>query len=142
MKKCTRCQNEQPLENFYIYKSGPREGKLWSHCKSCRKYDLYDWRKAKPEKYKENYKRGRYKYKYNLTLEEIPRFGKCPLCLKEKKLVVDHCHEKNIVRGFICYNCNTVLGHIEQKEKFQRMLDWIKNQIYKPAVPEIKGDIE
>lgn len=70
-------------------------------------------------------RRARYKYKYGLEEHEIKKYGECPLCLKEKKLVVDHCHTEGYVRGFICYSCNTLLGHIENEEKMQRIKNYL-----------------
>lgn len=34
----------------------------------------------------------------------------CLICNKKTRLVVDHCHKTNKVRGLICHHCNTALG--------------------------------
>jgi len=34
----------------------------------------------------------------------------CSVCNKKVKLVVDHCHKTNKVRGLLCHHCNTALG--------------------------------
>lgn len=39
--------------------------------------------------------------------------GVCPLCLEAKPLVVDHCHETEVVRGLLCRSCNSRLGAVE-----------------------------
>lgn len=37
--------------------------------------------------------------------------GRCRICdTKTDKLVVDHCHATNKVRGLLCQNCNMALG--------------------------------
>lgn len=73
--------------------------------------------------------RAHFRAKYGLELEQIEtmwllRNGCCDLCGVEKpaphhkghhaahKLVVDHCHETNKVRGLLCYKCNTALGQL------------------------------
>lgn len=45
--------------------------------------------------------------------------GVCAICLKEKALVIDHCHATMKVRGLLCHFCNTRLYLLES--------DWIKN---------------
>lgn len=85
---------------------------------------ILKWRLRNPEKAKLMYKRARYR-KYGLELAEVKREGECPICLKEKKLVVDHCHTSGLVRDFICYNCNTVLGHIENPDKLKRIVEYL-----------------
>ena len=59
------------------------------------------------------------KKKYGLTWEkllEMKRAQKyrCALCLKKKKLVVDHDHRTGKVRKLLCRLCNVALGPIEQ----------------------------
>jgi Recombination endonuclease VII len=128
MKNCTFCKQLKPLSEYHVYRSGPRKGKIWSQCKECRKTQLYEWRKAKPEKYALLGRRARFKAKYRLDEADVPSFGECPICLKEKKLVVDHCHTHGHVRGFICYNCNTLLGHIENEDKMSRVTEYLQNK--------------
>jgi hypothetical protein len=127
-KPCSQCKVVQSLDEYHQYKSGPRVGRYWSQCKSCRYKQLKEWRKLNPEKYKQNYRKGRYQHYYNLDILDKPDNGICPICLKYKKLIVDHDHsiKEKHYRGFICYNCNTLLGHIENTEKLNRVKQYLK----------------
>jgi hypothetical protein len=41
--------------------------------------------------------------------------GKCAICCQtERKLVVDHNHTTNKVRGLLCNACNSVIGHCHE----------------------------
>lgn len=55
--------------------------------------------------------------RYNLTPDDYNKLfkkqhGKCAICGKKKKLIVDHCHQTGHVRGLICQGCNIGLGHL------------------------------
>ena len=53
--------------------------------------------------------------------------GKCAICHQKRKLVVDHCHSTNQVRGLLCYNCNTGLGHLgDSLEGLTAALDYLR----------------
>ncbi len=36
--------------------------------------------------------------------------GECSICHNVTSLVIDHCHDSGLVRGFICHSCNSMLG--------------------------------
>lgn len=42
--------------------------------------------------------------------------GKCQICEKindtKRRIALDHCHRKNIVRGFLCDRCNRGIGFL------------------------------
>ena len=40
------------------------------------------------------------------------RTGPCPVCLREKKLFLDHDHGTGHMRGWLCSSCNLSLGQI------------------------------
>ena len=71
------------------------------------------------------------KRKYGITLEDYNvmmerQEGKCAICLKQKKLAVDHCHHSGIVRGLLCLSCNVSIGHfMEDVGSFRRAIDYI-----------------
>lgn len=60
--------------------------------------------------------------KYNLSISDYEKlleaqdFG-CKICgkrcleTKNNVLMVDHCHKTDKVRGLLCGNCNSMLGH-------------------------------
>ena len=58
------------------------------------------------------------KCRYGITLEDWEKMyeeqgGKCKICLKEKRLVVEHNHINKKVRGLTCDRCNQLIGHLE-----------------------------
>jgi|GEM_PF-2741415 len=62
----------------------------------------------------------RLRTKYRITLEEyekllISQDYRCAICGKhdddiERGLLVDHSHDTNVVRGFLCPTCNVLIG--------------------------------
>lgn len=64
----------------------------------------------------------------------IHQNGVCAICLqpesiindKQYALAVDHCHKTGIVRGLLCQVCNRAEGLLENVDKAQRMLDYMK----------------
>jgi hypothetical protein len=60
--------------------------------------------------------------KYGLTLKKYfaiiaSQGGRCAVCFERmEKPFVDHCHEGLHVRGIVCHNCNTLLGHAKDDE--------------------------
>jgi hypothetical protein len=42
----------------------------------------------------------------------------CPICKKNKKLSPDHCHKTMAFRGWLCLDCNTTLGRMDDNPQF------------------------
>lgn len=40
------------------------------------------------------------------------RAGACPICLREKALVLDHCKTTGFARGWLCSACNLAIGSL------------------------------
>lgn len=122
---CTGCKKDKPLEEYY---KRTRNGKIrYGRCKQCEKIKIQEWRIKNPEANKKIYTKSRYKSVYGLDISEVPKKGDCPICKRTNlKLVVDHCHKSGKVRDFICYNCNTLLGHVENKSKMDKVYSYIR----------------
>lgn len=105
LRCCRYCVQEKPLGDFCIY----RGNYSWK-CRQCQNVETTLWRQANPDKCKLH----GIKYKYGIdsaqALEEIIGNGKCAICggVGEQ---IDHDHTTNLVRGYLCKQCNRGLGH-------------------------------
>lgn len=59
-----------------------------------------------------------YRRKYGISLAEVrekseAQNNSCAICGEHRKLVVDHCHQRNMFRGLLCDRCNVALGCFE-----------------------------
>ena len=114
---CNVCDTMQPIANFQVLVSGEIKRK----CRSC--------------------KSGQDKVVQRLRKENKPPPDDycCPICerdMKEiskygqpmlSKWVLDHCHDTNTFRGWLCGNCNTGLGGFkDDKDKVLRAYNYLK----------------
>ena len=86
------------------------------------------------------YKRNTTNIKFN-HLMLIPENHICPICLKPEAelvgrggknnstFVLDHCHETNTFRGYICQSCNRGLGMFNSVEIIENAKKYL-NGIY------------
>jgi hypothetical protein len=71
------------------------------------------------------------KWAYGLTLADFDAMlteqeGRCAICKKEKRLVVDHCHETGAVRKLLCHHCNIAIGICEANPDWpQALIDYM-----------------
>lgn len=134
MKKCTKCQQEKELSEFYNHvKFGPRpeckpcskarNAENWKKNKSKIDKKNREWQQANKEKLYQYSRKQNLRRKYGITPEQyekmlISQGNSCSICkIHESEygtFAVDHCHETNKVRGLLCSACNTALGLLKE----------------------------
>lgn len=126
-KKCGGCGQVKPVSDFYR-SAQKRDG----YCKKCRR--IRDRNRAKKKRvlrYDQNQRRD-YKLRklYGITLLEYNEMTKlqngcCAICGSNEirriygerpRLVVDHNHYTDKVRGLLCCSCNGRLSAIEDEQ--------------------------
>jgi len=121
IKQCSLCKEWLALDKFYIRKNSP--GTRDCYCRQCRSnfnkqnYDLEGSRR---------------KHRYGITPSQYKKMyefqnGRCAICEIEKsKLVVDHSHSTNKIRGLLCNGCNIILGSIhDDTGKLQNAINYL-----------------
>lgn len=96
-KWCPYCKQNLPYDRFT--KRSDRGVGLAPYCKDC----VY---KAK------------FETTYGIPYEEYEKLleqqeGKCAICKREEKLVVDHDHDTGQVRGLLCNRCNICIHIVD-----------------------------
>ena len=119
-KTCTKCKKELPLSEFSWCSGGSY---LRTECKKCNNTLSKERKKLKE------------------TAPKIPENHICPICLKPEAelvgrggknnstFVLDHCHETNTFRGYICQSCNRGLGMFNSVEIIENAKKYL-NGIY------------
>jgi len=119
--------HERKIKNCPVCKTTehPKAENKGHLCKPCAVKRATDWYKANPERYFFNQIRATYgisKEQYLSLL--LQQDNKCAICGESetvtnhwkknetRRLAIDHCHDSGIIRGLLCYRCNTTLGSI------------------------------
>ena len=103
---CIKCDERQPLYNFQSPRPtmGNSTGEIKRTCKSCHSGHSKIIRKLKEEN---AYPDKNYCCPIcSRDVLELSRHGKSKL----STWVLDHCHDTNTFRGWVCSHCNTGLG--------------------------------
>ena len=109
IQECNRCNETKSVTDFY--KHPEMASGRFSVCKAC-----YTSR----ENLKVRLKKG-----YNSLMTDH-----CECCGQtDVKLQLDHCHETEKFRGFICRSCNQTLGHNGDTYASIKKADWL-DEIY------------
>ncbi len=114
---CNVCDVMQPVANFAVMPSGEIKRK----CKSCKSGQKRVVKKLRSEN---PYPSDDYCCPIcKRDMKEISKYGQPML----SKWVLDHCHETNTFRGWLCSNCNTGLGGFkDDKDKVLKAYEYLK----------------
>jgi len=97
--------------------------------------------KDNKEKLAEYYRAWRLAFKYGISIQDYEDLleqqeGLCAICGEpqstvalngKKPLHVDHDHVNGRVRGLLCKNCNTAIGHVEKTKWLEKALNYLNN---------------
>lgn len=134
-KKCSVCSEMKPLRQFNVVK--PKRGGtfLQGRCRSCNLAYCKRWQIENPVKSFRSGRKSHLKNEYGISVEQyeelmIAQLGKCAICKKDcptgNSLSVDHHHESGKVRGLLCRNCNSALGHAKENiETLRSMIEYL-----------------
>lgn len=139
MKWCSRCKLNLPVQAFSKRRASVDGLNVW--CKAC--YKAYRtenqehintrqqlYREKNLDKIREWDRKRSRKYtlsRYVLTEEMYDALvatqdGVCAICktASSDRLVVDHCHQSNRVRGLLCRTCNAAIGQLKDDPQLVR----------------------
>jgi hypothetical protein len=128
---CKKCINKVKHESEKKY---PEKYKAKLRIKMAKKRKKIQETPELLEKAKANRRRWKLKREYGITVEKYEELvldlnGKCQICGDPAhRLVIDHCHNSNKVRGLLCDQCNTSLGGFKDNiEIMRKAIEYIKD---------------
>ena len=136
LRKCRECGTEawKSIDlDLFVKAGGRNKFGRYNICKRC--YSVDD------NTIKHNNSLKRRCSKFNITVEQYHQMVKeqsnsCAICKKHKddfagrgnSFHIDHCHDTGKVRGLLCSNCNTGLGHFKDDIiALEKAIEYIKN---------------
>lgn len=137
-RNCCRCGVPQTDENSPRKSRNPKYFDSW--CRECHRIHSRARHAENPEKYRAKWRKFQPKGSgyhllrfYGITAVDRERMrleqgNKCAVCKQEfvKIPCVDHCHSTKKVRGLLCHRCNSCLAFVENSERLQSALDYLK----------------
>ena len=107
-KQCVKCGEHLPHSAFY--RNSAKRDKLNPYCIECTKADT--------------------KLRDRLRAEN-PMPDACQCCgSTDRRLVLDHDHETNTFRGYICHHCNTGIGCFnDDPTQIQQAIHYLTNAV-------------
>lgn len=132
--QCTKCQ-EHKDESQFGDRIEKENGKR-SECYECVEARSLKWRNKNPEQVKKN-KRIQYLRRRDIQTRNVS--PDCDICRQPFDLTVqigsklpnsphwDHNHKTEGFRGWLCHNCNSLLGHAgDNVEILERAIDYLR----------------
>ena len=117
---CNHCENEYNKRYYYTLS----KDKINSYARSQYRKD--------PEKARRRRQASRYRLTINTFEDLVDSVGEAcnicgiPLCPSGRNLSLDHNHETNRIRGFLCLNCNQGIGKFKEDSKLlQKAIEYI-----------------
>lgn len=112
---CKTCQQRKHMVQFH-WANGHKARRR--KCKACVHARAMELRAANPEKYRAADRTRSLRAKYGLTPDDYlsllgQQNNQCGICANELSPTathVDHDHATGVVRGLLCFLCNTALG--------------------------------
>jgi hypothetical protein len=123
MKRCSRCGQERPLEEFTRNKSRP-DG-LSVQCKECRhiyyranqtriRQVRLTWQRNNRDVIRDHREKKRLLTPEQFSAALEKQGGVCAICRRppaqDRLLCIDHNHQTGQVRGLLCGSCNRAIG--------------------------------
>lgn len=123
---CTKCKQTKPLTLEFFPPHNKKKNGFDSWCRKCR------------ATYRSSICRGRFRSSISdndlITLKQNTKH--CMICGAQEKLVVDHNHNTDKVRGLLCNHCNRGLGHFrDNTETLLKAIDYLNNPISLKPMP-------
>lgn len=135
---CTRCRVTKPISEFRIRtRVNPKPRSVCRVCESDRaKNRPLEVRRAikqrsrekDPEHYRARGRRARIKRKWGeASVLRLSEPSACDCCGRVTELVVDHCHTRGHIRGYLCPPCNLGLGHFkDDPERLRAAIQYLR----------------
>lgn len=125
-KRCSRCGDVKPLDEFHRQKTGKKGRHSW--CKLCfNAYHIVHRGGTSESKQRQNYKR-----RYGITPETVRQMiaeqnNQCPICGVKlmNQYRVDHDHKNGGVRGILCHRCNLLIAGVDDADFLDKALVYL-----------------
>lgn len=109
MLLCTKCNLHKDESEFTTNNSAPQRGFKNHWCRDC----LAAHYRANKDRHRASCRANHIRKRYGLSVDQYDAMiaKGCEVCGEQtKRIVVDHCHERDVVRGPLCDGCNVALG--------------------------------